>query len=212
MATQDATGRARRTFWFDPRFAIGILLVGASVGGVYAVVSAADHTTTVYAASSALAAGQRVTASDLTRTEVRLGPVDKHYLSVDRLPKDGLVVTRAIAPGELVPVSAVGTLEGAKTASIVLSIQGVLAASIVPGAVVDVWSASELEHGSYGPPTVLAGSSTVVRLVTGEGIVATSDSVSIEVQVPKAKIAAVLQAQANGDVISVVAVSTPLGR
>lgn len=212
MATQTATGRARRTFWFDPRFAMGILLVAASVGGVYAVVAAADHTTTVYAASSALTAGQRVTASDLTRTEVRLGSVDKHYLSVDRLPKDGLVVTRAIAPGELVPVSSVGTLEGTTTASIVLSIHGALAASIVPGAVVDVWSASELDHGSYGPPAVLAASSTVVRLVRGEGIVATSDSVSVEVQVPRAKVAAVLQAQANGDVVSIVPASTPLGR
>lgn len=211
MATQAAPGRARRTFWFDPRFAIGILLVAASVGGVYAVVSAADHTTTVYAASSALTAGQRVTASDLDRTEVRLGALDKRYLSVDRLPEDGLVVTRAIAPGELVPLSAVGTVDSATTASVVLSVQGVLAASIVPGAVVDVWSASKLEHGSYGAPTVLAGSSTVVRLITDKGMVSTSDSASLEVRVPKSKIAAVLQAQANGDVISVVAVSTPLG-
>lgn len=212
MPTPAAVARTRRTFWLDPRFVIGILLVAASVGGVVVVVTAADHTTTVYAASSALAVGDRVTASDLTGTPVRLGAVDKYYLTADRLPAEGAIVTRPVAAGELVPVSAVGAVSGAATARVVLSIRGTLPGSVGAGSIVDVWSASELERGTYGPPAVLAGAATVIRIVASEGIVATRDTVSVEVQVPRRAIAAVLAAQANGDVLSAIPVGSPLGR
>ncbi|MDQ1553997.1 MAG: hypothetical protein QOK46_1075, partial [Microbacteriaceae bacterium] len=37
-----ARERGPRSFWFDPRFAIGIALVLVSVGGVLVIVSTAD--------------------------------------------------------------------------------------------------------------------------------------------------------------------------
>jgi hypothetical protein len=93
---------------------------------------------------------------------------------------------------------------------VVVSVSGVLAASIGPGSVVDVWSAAEVDSGHFGPPAVLVDSATVVRLVDSQGLIA-RDSVSVEVQVPRNEVATVLESLANGDVISIVPVSTPVG-
>jgi hypothetical protein len=205
------TRRTRRSFWLDPRFMIGLGLVIGSVAGVSALVSAADRTTVVFAARAPLSLGDTVRASDLTATKVRLGPVGDLYLASGQLPADGVVVTRAIAAGELIPLSAVGSAAEPGQTRVVVTVSGVLAASVGPGSVVDVWAATEVDSGQFGPPAVLVDSATVVRLVDSKALVA-RDIVSVEVQVPRQEIAAVLESLANGDVISIVPVSTPVGR
>ena len=112
---------ARRRLWFDPRFAIGLLLIVASVAGVVAIVGAADSTVLVYAAREPLAPGDRIDSGDLVGTSVRLDGAERLYLVPDDLPDDGLVVTKAVAEGELVPASAVGAAAGERQTSIVLS-------------------------------------------------------------------------------------------
>jgi hypothetical protein len=204
------TRRTRKSFWLDPRFVIGLGLVIGSVAGVAALVSAADRTTLVYAARAPLGLGDIAHASDLVATKVRLGQAGDLYLSSGQLPDDGVVITRAIAVGELIPLSAVGTATEPEQTRVVVSVTGVLAASIGPGSVVDVWSAAEVDSGHFGPPAVLVGSATVVRLVDSQGLIA-RDSVSVEVQVPRNEVATVLESLANGDVISIVPVSTPVG-
>ncbi len=206
-------GKTTRTrFWFDPRFAIGLALVIASVAGVYAIVASTDQTTAVYAARSSLAVGDRIDASDLVTTQVRLGAGSELYVTPDRLPNDGLVVTRTVAVGELVPVSAVGTRAGAAVTSVVIDLQGKLAASIEPGSVVDVWSARKTEQALFGPPAVLVGQASIVRIVESTGLIASDGSQSVEILVPKGKVAAVLESIANGDAIAVVPVNTALGK
>lgn len=204
--------RRRRKFWFDPRFGIGLGLVVASVVGVGAIVTATDRTAVVYAARSSLTAGDTVRAADLVPTKVRLGGVSRLYLAGGALPGAGAVVTRTIAAGELIPVSAVGAAAGVSETSVVVNVQGRLAASIAAGSPVDVWSAEQLERAHYAPPAVLVDGATVVRLIEGDGVMVNHDGVEVEVLVPRKKVAAVLEAVANGDVVSVVPDSTPLGR
>jgi hypothetical protein len=201
-----------KRFWFDPRFAIGLVLVVAAVGGVYAIVASSDRTTPVFAARAALAVGDHIEVSDLVATQVRLGGAGNLYVTPDRLPDDGLVVTRTIAAGELVPASAVGRTSGTTVTSIVLELTGTLAASIGPGSVVDVWSARKTAQTSFGPPTVLVGQAAVVRLVEPTGLVAASGIRSLEILVPKGKVAAVIESVANQDAIAVVPVNVPLGK
>ena len=206
-------GKTIRTrFWFDPRFAIGLALVVASVVGVYAIVASTDQTTAVYAARSSLAVGDRIDASDLIATDVRLGVAGEMYVTPDRLPDDGLVVTRTVAAGELVPVSAVGTRAGATVTSVVVDLQSKLAAAIEPSSVVDVWSARQGENAQFGPPAVLVGQASVVRIVESTGLITADGGQSLEILVPKGKVAAVLEAIANGDSIAVVPVNTALGK
>ncbi|TFD01885.1 hypothetical protein E3T28_06360 [Cryobacterium sinapicolor] len=203
-------GNARRKFWFDPRFAIGLVLVVVAVGGVYLIVSAADRTTAVFTARSALAVGDRVEASDLVPTQVRLGGTGDLYVTPDRLPDGGLIVTRTIAAGELVPASAVGRATGTEVTSVVVELTSALAANIGPGSVVDVWSARKTDQSTFGPPTVLVDRAAVVRLVEPTGLVAGGGIRSLEILVPKGSVAAVLESIANRDAVAVVPVNEPL--
>jgi len=206
------TTRSRRSLRFDPRLAIGVGLVVASVAGVYAVVSAADRSILVYAAAATVNPGDRIYADDLQPTSVRLGEVAGRYLVPDDVPSDGLLVTRSVAAGELVPASAVGSAASIRFASVVVTVSGQLSKTIEPGVVVDVWSAVETDHGVFGPPVVLVGSATVVRVVESGGLIADGRGGGVEVLVPRGRIARVLEAVANGDVISLVPVSIPAGR
>jgi hypothetical protein len=179
-----ARAGARRRFWFDPRFAIGLLLIVASVAGVVGIVGAAD-------------------------SSVRLAGAERLYLVPDDLPDDGLVVTKAVAEGELVPASAVGSTEGERHTSIVVEVSGELAESVEAGSTVDVWSARESAGGVFDAPVVIVSGATVVRLVDRQGLVVDNDSRSVEVLVPRTDVARVLEAIANDDAIAVVPASLP---
>jgi hypothetical protein len=59
---------------------------------------------------------------------------------------------------------------------------------------------------------VIVSNAIVVRLVKSDSIVAKSQLTGLEVLVPRARVARVLDALANGDVISVVPATVPVGR
>lgn len=199
-------------FWFDPRFAIGLVLVIVSLVGVWLLVSGAERSVGVYAARAPLSVGDKVDSSDFALTPVRFDDADDLYLTPDSFPAEGLLVTRSIAAGELIPAAAVGTLAGGSVTSIVIEIDGRLAASIGPGAVVDIWSARESGSGEFGPPSVLVGEASVVRLVEATGLIAGGAGQTIEVLVPKDKVAAVLESIANADSLALVPVNLSIGQ
>jgi hypothetical protein len=216
----------RRSAWFDPRFAIGILLVAASVVGVGALVRAANASATVLAARAAMTPGQKVHESDFVPTSVRVGRTAALYLQPSDVPSAGLIVTRPVSTGELVAHTAVGSEAGKSLTSIVVSVNGALAASIVPWSRIDLWSSEPADvtaaargdepstpgaPGAFTAPTVLVSSAIVVRLVDQKSVVASSGS-SVEVLLPKSQVAAVLDAIANGAVLSVLPVDLPLGQ
>jgi flagella basal body P-ring formation protein FlgA len=91
----------------DPRLLIGIVLIAASTTGVWALVSGLDDSVEVYAARGTITPGTRIDAADLDTESVRLGATAGRYLAPGDLPDGGLVVTRTIEAGELVPDSAV---------------------------------------------------------------------------------------------------------
>lgn len=202
----------RRTrFWVDPRFVLGLMLVIASIVGVSAVVAASDQSIAVYAARVPLAVGDHLDPDDLVETRVRLGGAAGLYLTPARLSAGGLVVTRTITTGELVPASAVGTRAGESVTSLVLDLRGRLSTGLEAGSVVDVWSAALVDSGVYGPPSVLVGQATIVRILEPTGLIQSDGGRSVEVLVPKEKVAAVLGAVANEEAMSLVAVNTPIG-
>lgn len=204
------SGAVSRTFWFDPRFAIGLAIVVASVIGVLVVISAADSSVQVFAARSALSPGDRIGADDLVSRSVRLGESGSKYLTGKDVPAVGLVVTRAVSAGELVPASAVGNAAGVRVVSVVITVRGELPKSVAAGTVVDLWSASAIDGGGFGAPAVLVSSATVVRLIKAEGMIADGSGGLVELLVPRSKTARVLQAIANEDAVSLVPVSIPV--
>lgn len=212
MSTGSGSPASRRARgrWLDPRLVIGLALVVLSVVGVLWVVAAADGGTNIYVARSALSPGDRITASDLIVRSVRLGDAAGHYLAPRDLDDEGVVVTRAVAAGDLVPASAVGTAAGDRVTSVVVTQAARLSRAITPGAVVDVWSAAETSNGVFAVPTVLVASATIVRVIESDGIIAGNSAQSIEILVPRGRTARVLEAIANKDAISLVPTSIPL--
>lgn len=196
--------------WFDPRFLVGILLVVTSVASVVAIVMTADRTVEVYAAPTALAPGDRLSAHTLESRFVRLDDAHSTYLSPETLPSGGAIVVRAVSTGELVPLAAVGQSASQRVASVVVTVSTGLPTSIAPNSVVDVWSASEIAHSQFGPPAVLVSSATVVRVLEATGFIAGSQSVGVELLVPRERVARVLEAVANADAVSLVPVSIPV--
>lgn len=207
MTSRDNVRRPRSR-WFDPRLATGITLVVASVVGVVVIVSSVDRTVTAYAAGGVLTAGERIVAGDLVEREVRLGSLTEHYLVPGDIPDSGLVVTRTVTEGELIPASAVGTTAGARVSSLVVSVHSQLPRSVSEGSLVDLWAAPAVDASTFGPPTVVVAAATVVRVLEQDGLIA-GGSVGVELSVPRARTARVLEALANGDVLSVVPVATP---
>lgn len=206
MTKQGAS--TRRPFWFDPRLAIGLLLIVASVVGVAAIVVRAERTTAVYAATDALIVGERIHPADLARLNVRLDAAADLYLTPDQVPAEGVLVTRTVVAGELIPASAVGTVSGESVTSLVVTLRGMLAAGVDAGSIVDVWAAAQEDTTRYAPPGILVPGATVVRVVEQSGLLSATDAPIVEILVPKNTVSAVLEAIANDDAIAVVAVNT----
>lgn len=228
-----APARRRRSFWFDPRFAVGMILVVVSVLAVVGLVGAANASVEVLAARGALSPGQRVHTSDLALTSIRADRTAQLYLQAADVPAAGVIVTRSVSAGELVPQSAVGSEAGANLTSVVISVPTALPASVAPGSRVDLWAAVQASEesddgttdaasgsdgsapvdggdGSFAPPSVLVSSAIVVRIVDQKDLVASTGS-SIELLLPKSDVADVLDAIANGAILSIVPVDLPLG-
>ncbi|WP_166866173.1 hypothetical protein [Salinibacterium sp. ZJ70] len=206
--TVDQAARRRS---LDPRLLIGVLLVAGSVAGVVGLVTAVDTRTTVYAAASTLAPGDRIDRADLVERAVSIDGAHDLYLAADDVPDDGLVVLRSVREGELLPRSAVGDRAGAASTAVVLELSGPVSASVVAGSTVDVWAtAIDGTTREFGAPAVLVPDAVVVRLVAADGLVARTGSAGIEVLVPRDRVARVLQAQASGDAIAVVLAGMPV--
>jgi hypothetical protein len=190
MARRPARGD-RGAMRLDPRLVIGM------------VVNALDDSAEVYVARGTVTPGTTITAGDLAIASVRLGSGTAGYLEPGDLPAGGLVITRTVESGELVPESAVDAVDRAGLATVVVPSRGALPTGLGAGSRVDVWTAKLVERGGFEPPSVLAAAVEVAGIVETEGMVA-SESVSVELLVPREKVAALLQALAAGDAIDLV--------
>lgn len=203
----------RRRFALDVRLVIGLLLVAASVAAVTLLVGAADTRVTVYAAGEALAPGDRIDADDLVERSVALDGAEELYLRVGSVPVEGFVVAQPVAAGQLVPVSAAGSVDGQRATSLVLQLAGPVSTVVETGSLVDVWGVTLLEGGETGTPVVLASQATVVRVLEDETLIAGAGGAAstVEVLVPRTRVARLLQAIARGDALAVVPSGLPLG-
>lgn len=200
--TADAARPRPRAFWGDVRFFLGIVLVIASVAGVWFVIAASRQTAPVFAAESTIVPGQTVSTADLRVVEVALGQLGDAYLQPEALT-DGLIATRTIESGELVPQSAVGAAAEGRTTSVVLRSAVDVPASVQAGSVVEVWAAPPLEGGQYDVPRILVADATVVAVTRDDSMIG-GGSAALELVIPRADVAAALAAMADESALSVV--------
>lgn len=183
------------------RFFLGIVLVAASVAGVWFVVSASRQTVPVFAAARTIVPGEAVSGDDVRVVDVALGQVGGAYLDADALT-DGLVAVRTIESGELVPQSAVGDAAAAHTTSVVLRSAVDVPGSVEAGTVVEVWAAPQIE-GGYDEPRILVADATVVSVTRDDSMIG-AGSAALELVIARSEVAAMLAAMADEAALSVV--------
>jgi hypothetical protein len=198
---------ARRT-WMDPRLAIGIVLVLASLAGVWLVVQHSARTEVAWAATRTLLPGETIAAGDVEQIDLRLPQSGDRYLSGTAEPL-GLVVAATVGEGEVLPLRAVGDAASAERAAMVIGVDGGLPGSVERGASVDVWTAPPTDDG-FGVPAVLVADAIVAGVVEDEGILATA-AVQLELLVPRDQVPLLLEAVSNEHALSVVPLAQPVG-
>lgn len=205
MTTPDTVRPAPRAFWADARFLLGIALIIASVAGVWLVVASARQTAPVFAAARTIVPGQTVTAEDLRVVDVALGAAGETYVSPASL-EPGVIATRTVFEGELLPQAAVDDADAATTTSVVIRTAGDVSAAISPGSLVEVWEAPAEEDGKLGEPRILVPSATVVTITRDDAVVSGKD-VSLEIVIPRSDVAATLAALTDESSLSVVPIT-----
>jgi hypothetical protein len=195
--------RERGAVRLDPRLLIGLVLVAGSTIGTWALVEAMDDTREVLVAPETLTPGSRVDEASLRVESVRLGGLAAGYLAPDDVPEGGLVVTRTVQAGELVPAASVADRESAELAVVVVASERPLPDEVRPGALVDVWTAAEVERGVHEPPAVLVAGAEVAVVTEPDGMMA-AEGPTVELLIPREKTAAFLEALGAGHAIDLV--------
>jgi len=194
----------------DARLLVGLGLVAASVAGVVGLVAAVDRRIPAYAAAEPLEPGAVLEPGRLVERQVALDGSEGLYLLVGQLPAEGLVVTRPIREGELVPTAALGEAAGLDLTSIVVRPAAEVSGRVAPGALVDLWTAAEAEDGLLtAPPSVLVPDAIVVSVVSDAGFASSGRAAAVELLVPRARVARLLQAIADDSSLAVVPAGLP---
>ena len=198
--------RVRPPRWLDLRLVLGVLLVLGSVLIGARVVSAADATVPVWAASGNLAAGTVLSADDLVPVEVRLDDAADGYLAASTHP-EGRTLARSVHRGELVPRSALDRPPA--LVQLALPVQaGYVPPNLDRGRLVDVYavsgSTSASSSGSAGAARISAAAGVVpvlhgvpVQAVSGrsDGVLsAPTTAVQVVVSLPADRVPEVLSA------------------
>lgn len=190
MSNQPTAGAARiqRPSWRDSRLLVGILLVLGSVALGSYLVARADDRVPMYAAAASLTPGQSLTETAVVRVDVRLTDGVARYLSArEPLPADR-VLLRELRPGELVPLSAIGTAVEADLSQVTIAVDPTSAAPLTAGTVVDVFVNPRVVGGTadeYAGPELLLERVTVASVdTTGRGLGSSGRGTAVRIMVP----------------------------
>ncbi|WP_270886508.1 hypothetical protein [Pedococcus sp. 5OH_020] len=210
--------RLRRPGWGDVRLLVGVLLVLGSVVVGSVVVAHADDRTAMYVARTPLVPGQPLGAENLQRVDVQLGSQVGQYLSAAGELGSGRFVLRDVAPGELVPASAVGRQDQVGVQPLTLTVDAGAAAALKVGSRVDVYlnpadpHAGAAARAFTGPQLALRGVSVSSLPSTAGGLGASgSGDRPIQVMSPTEQIRDIIGKVDAGARVTVVPVAgTPL--
>jgi hypothetical protein len=197
-----AAARIKRARWLDPRLVGGVLLVLLSVVVGSKVLADADERVQVWSVTRDLGADTRLTADDTAVRSVRLDDAAKRYVSADQ-NLDGMVLTRPVGDGELLPVAAVSRDGAGDQRRVVVQVDRIGAGGIEAGRVVDVYAVREATAGEAPPPPELVLSGVTVAedvKAGGSAFGGSASKAGIALFVDGDDVASLIDAMAHGDV------------
>ena len=176
------------------------LLVLGSMVGAWVLIEQSKTTEVFLVTKQNLASGTSLKASDLDQIPLSMFEISGSYLQPAALV-EGLVLTRPLAAGEAVPVSALTTAELTNWSNVVLTPALELSSQIEVGTKVSIWSSPHLDFQTFGEPDLLATDIEVVKIIEPQGnFVDTSKSV--ELRVPKNSLQYLIGAITNNDALA----------
>lgn len=176
------------------------LLVVGSMVGAWVLIEQSKTTEVFLVTKQNLASGTSLTAADLDQIPLSMFEISGSYLQPDALV-DGLVLTRPLAAGEAVPVSALTTAEQTNWSNVVLTPALELSSQIEVGTKVSIWSSPHLDFQTFGEPDLLATDIEVVKIIEPQGNFADT-SKSVELRVPKNSLQYLIGAITNNDALA----------
>jgi hypothetical protein len=163
----------------------------------------------VWSVTRDLGADTPLAGGDLTAKSVSLDDVTGRYLSAaEKL--DGLVLTRPVGRGELLPVSAVARSGGTEQRRIVIEVDRFGVAGLAKGRVVDVYVVRDTASGEAPTPPelVLSGVTVGEDVSSGGGFGGTGSKAGVTLLVDQADVPDLIDAVAHG---AVYVVQVPAG-
>jgi hypothetical protein len=207
MHVSDGSPRASRLAtprWLDARLVLGVVLVLVAVVAGARVFAAAGRYTKVYVARHALVPGEHLDASDLSVGQVRFSGEGASYVAVGGVAPAGYLVTRYVAAGELVPLTALSASASAAAASRFVTVPvmpGHLPADLVHGDLVDVYVTAKVAAGDkVPPPTQVLSSVSVDSDGGGSQSDSVGSTVAVVLAIPAAKVATIVHAVESGTI------------
>jgi len=176
------------------------LLVLGSMVGAWVLIEQSKTTEVFLVTKQNLASGTSLKASDLDQIPLSMFEISGSYLQPDALV-EGLVLTRPLAAGEAVPISALTTAELTNWSNVVLTPALELSSQIEVGTKVSIWSSPHLDFQTFGEPDLLATDIEVVKIIEPQGNFADT-SKSVELRVPKNSLQYLIGAITNNDALA----------
>lgn len=176
------------------------LLVLGSMVGAWVLIEQSKTTEVFLVTKQNLASGTSLTASDLDQIPLSMFEISGSYLQPAALV-EGLVLTRPLAAGEAVPISALTTAELTNWSNVVLTPALELSSQIEVGTKVSIWSSPHLDFQTFGEPDLLATDIEVVKIIEPQGNFADT-SKSVELRVPKNSLQYLIGAITNNDALA----------
>jgi hypothetical protein len=210
--------RLRRPSWRDARLLLGLLLVLTSVAVGARMMAAADQTTPVFAARRTLPPGTPLTSDAVSVARIRLTGTEAAYLDARQPLPAGRVLLRVIGPGEILPVSAVGSAGELTRRPVTVPLESAPPSGLVTGSLADVWaSPRRRDAGSsagFASPRRIATSVEVFHVARAGSTLSAARSASVQVLLDESELPLLLDALANGARTAVVPVpgSAPEGQ
>lgn len=203
--TQRSTVRVQRprSPWRDPRMIIGLLLVTASILGVWGLVSTARSGQMVYQATRDIAPGEPLSNENIALVDAR--PGSDVYLTGEEEMSD-LFTTHALHAGELIARSAATTKLDQSMRTFVITVDESLPDGVTPGDMVELWFIPDSAIGQTTTPEArkVGEPVYVVRVVGEKSGIGVTGGTRLELRSTADQMGTILSStHANGHLVAV---------
>jgi hypothetical protein len=181
---------------------IGSALVLLSASGVWLTIETNNRTEEFLVAAKATSGGSFVTPNDFRVIRANLSDSRGIYLQPGQVPAGSYLLFSA-EDGQLVPKSWVASAVLDEREPVVITSTMPLPSNLKAGDHVNVWVSKKQESGKYAQPVELVLNAEVANITAASGMMA-DQSPAVQALVPTASVAAILDAIASKDAISLV--------